>query len=213
MPVEIPTNKNDNEIFINLKKAVTFQQIKEELEKKLRSIADFQFGAEVNIDMGGKSLNSKQLREIEDILLDYGLHYKDKAELPVDEDTADQEQIEAQGWGNISCYENTSLLFRNLRSGQKYFSDGNIVVLGDINPGAELIAGGSILILGALRGMAHSGAFGDENTIIAAFRLNPTQLRIANHITRPPDGETIIVNSPELARIRAGKVVIEKLKI
>jgi septum site-determining protein MinC len=61
--------------------------------------------------------------------------------------------------------------------------------------------------------MAQAGAFGDENTIIAAYRLNPTQLRIANHITRPPDGEVIMVNSPELARIRAGKVVIEKLKI
>jgi septum site-determining protein MinC len=93
------------------------------------------------------------------------------------------------------------------------FSDGNIVILGDINPGAEVIAGGSILVMGCLRGMAHAGAFGDEKSVIAAFRLNPTQLRIANHITRPPDGETITVNNPELARIRADKVIIERLKI
>ncbi|MBO8158784.1 MAG: septum site-determining protein MinC [Thermosyntropha sp.] len=110
-------------------------------------------------------------------------------------------------------YEETALIRRNLRSGQKCFARGNIVILGDVNPGAEVIAGGNIIVMGVLRGMAHAGAFGDENTVIAALRLNPTQLRIANHITRPPDGEVIIVNAPEIARIRAGKVVIEKLKI
>ncbi|MDD2586562.1 MAG: septum site-determining protein MinC [Syntrophomonadaceae bacterium] len=110
-------------------------------------------------------------------------------------------------------YENTLLICRNLRSGQNFFTEGNIVILGDINPGAEIIAGGNILVMGTLKGMAHAGAFGDEKAVITAYRLNPTQLRIANHITRPPDGESIIVNNPEVARIRAGKVVIEKLKI
>ncbi len=107
----------------------------------------------------------------------------------------------------------TTLIYRSLRSGQKYRSEGNMVILGDINPGAEVIAGGNILVMGVLKGVAHAGAYGDENAVIAAFRLNPIQLRIANHITRPPDGESIIVNTPELAKIRAGKVVIEKLKI
>jgi septum site-determining protein MinC len=107
----------------------------------------------------------------------------------------------------------TALIYRHLRSGQKFFTRGNVVILGDINPGAEVIAGGNILVMGALKGMAHAGALGDETSVVAAFRLSPIQLRIANHITRPPDGEKIVVNNPELARIRAGKVVIEKLKI
>lgn len=211
MPVELVT-KNGKEIYIDLKSVTTFKQIKNELEKKIRSLPDFQYGTKVSIDIGGKSLTNKQVREIEDILLDYGLHLSPNGDAPPD-DIANSELVATPGWEHISNYEDTALLFRNLRSGQKYFSDGNIVILGDINPGAELIAGGSILVMGALRGMAHAGAFGDENTVIAAYRLNPTQLRIANHITRPPDGEVIIVNSPELARIRAGKVIIEKLKI
>jgi septum site-determining protein MinC len=206
-------NRNSSDIFINLNNIATFKQVKEELENKLRLLVDYQYGAKVNIDLGGKSLNSKQVREIEDILLDYGLHWNKTPWTSPDDLTTADEQFVIPGGEYISHYDDTALLFRNLRSGQKFFSDGNIVVLGDINPGAELIAGGSVLVMGALRGMAQAGAFGDENTVIAAYRLNPTQLRIANHITRPPDGEVIIVNSPEMARIRAGKVVIEKLKI
>jgi septum site-determining protein MinC len=206
-------NRNGSDIFINLRNIATFKQVKEELEKKLRMLADYQYGAKVNIDLGDKSLTSKQIREIEDILLDYGLHWDKNPWSAQEEANSPDEQFVIPGGEFISNYEDTALLFRNLRSGQKFFSDGNIVVLGDINPGAELIAGGNVLVMGALRGMAQAGAFGDENTIIAAYRLNPTQLRIANHITRPPDGEAIVVNSPEMARIRAGKVVIEKLKI
>lgn len=212
MPVET-VNRNGNHIYIDLQNVTTFKQVKEELEKKLRLLVDYQYGAQVNIDLGAKSLTNKQVREIEDILLDYGLHWDKSSWAPPDDVVPTDEQFAIPGGEHISHYDDTALLFRNLRSGQKFFNDGNIVVLGDINPGAELIAGGNVLVMGALRGMAQAGAFGDENTIIAAYRLNPTQLRIANHITRPPDGEVIMVNSPELARIRAGKVVIEKLKI
>jgi len=110
-------------------------------------------------------------------------------------------------------YESTQLICRNFRSGQKVFSSGNIVILGDVNPGAEIIAVGNIMIMGSLRGMAHAGAEGDTKAIIAAYRLNPTQIRIAEHITRPPDGEQGVGVNPEVARIRAGKVIIERLKI
>jgi septum site-determining protein MinC len=104
-------------------------------------------------------------------------------------------------------------LCRNLRSGQKISSNGNVVILGDINPGAEVVARGNILVMGSLRGIAHAGAGGDETAVVAAFRLNPTQIRIANHITRPPDGEVVTDRDPEVARIRDGKVIIDNLKI
>jgi septum site-determining protein MinC len=107
----------------------------------------------------------------------------------------------------------TVLLCRHLRSGQKFHFRGNVVILGDVNPGAEVVAGGNILVLGSLRGLAHAGKYGDQNTVISAYRLNPTQLRISDHITRPPDGEAFTATAPEVARIKDGKVVIEKLKI
>ncbi len=192
---------------INLKKYNTFAETLEELSKKLEDIENRR-GMQIIIDLGDKRVTTKQVHVIEDILLDYGIHLKElRANGPPEKPSEDNV------FSEMSPYEQTELICKNLRSGQRIFAEGNLVVLGDINPGAEVIAGGNIIVMGNLRGVAHAGAFGDEKAIIAAYRLNPTQIRIANHITRPPDGEVIIVNTPELAKIRAGKVIIEKLKI
>lgn len=105
--------------------------------------------------------------------------------------------------------DNTVLVQRTLRSGQSVYHDGNVVVLGDVNPGAEVVAAGNIVVMGSLRGVVHAGAKGDSNAVILAFRLRPTQLRIANHITRPPEEETSDPDYPEMARIKNGVVTIE----
>ena len=106
----------------------------------------------------------------------------------------------------------TILVQRTIRSGQTVRYSGHIVILGDVNPGAEIIAGGNIMVLGCLRGIAHAGALGNQLAVVAAFRLEPTQLRIANHITRAPDGENWQPQEPEVAKIKNGVVVIEKLQ-
>lgn len=105
---------------------------------------------------------------------------------------------------------NTLLIQRSLRSGQSIQYSGNVVIMGDVNPGAEVIASGNIVVMGFFKGVAHAGATGDENATITAFRLQPTQLRIAGHITRPPDEEMATPKIPEIARIKDGMVVIEK---
>ncbi len=107
--------------------------------------------------------------------------------------------------------ERTLLLRQMVRSGQRISWDGNVVVLGDVNPGAELVARGDILVLGTFRGMAHAGAMGNRKAVIAAYRLLPTQLRIAEYISRPPDGDFLYPVCPEMATVRGGMVVIEKL--
>ncbi|MBO8168778.1 MAG: septum site-determining protein MinC [Thermoanaerobacteraceae bacterium] len=105
----------------------------------------------------------------------------------------------------------TILIKKTMRSGQSVRYPGHVVVLGDVNPGAEIIAGGNIVVMGFLRGVAHAGASGNEDVVVAAFRLQPTQLRIAHHITRAPDEEKdTIPDHPELARIKDGVVVIER---
>lgn len=111
-------------------------------------------------------------------------------------------------WGEM-IDDNTILVRRTLRSGQKIHFDGNVVVVGDVNPGAEIIASGHVIVLGALRGVVHAGASGNEQAAVLAFRLRPTQLRIANHITRPPDDELTGPEQPEIARIKDNVVTIE----
>jgi septum site-determining protein MinC len=103
----------------------------------------------------------------------------------------------------------TKMVEGTLRSGQSVRFEGNVVVLGDVNPGAEVTAAGNVIVMGVLRGTVQAGAAGDERAVIVAFRLRPTQLRIADHISRSPDGEVFNPNQPEIARVRDGTVVIE----
>jgi septum site-determining protein MinC len=96
-----------------------------------------------------------------------------------------------------------------VRSGQKISYKGTIVILGDVNPGSEIVAAGDILVMGVLRGMAHAGARGDMSAIVAAFRLQPTQLRIAGIISRPPEEKQEVPQFPEIARLKDKAIIIE----
>jgi septum site-determining protein MinC len=95
---------------------------------------------------------------------------------------------------------------RTLRSGQSIRHPGDVIVIGDVNPGAEIVAGGHVLIWGRLRGTVHAGATGDENALICALDMSPTQLRIASHITRSPE-ERRSNPIPEVAAVREGQIV------
>lgn len=103
------------------------------------------------------------------------------------------------------------LINKSLRSGQRVKFDGNIIIQGDVNPGAEVIAEGNVIVLGTLWGVVHAGANGNNNATILAFQLRPTQIRISDHFTRPPDGvREKVVFSPEIACIRNDLVIIEE---
>lgn len=105
--------------------------------------------------------------------------------------------------------QQTVVVQRTLRSGQSVRFNGNVVILGDVNPGAEVTAAGNVVVMGVLRGMVHAGATGDQNAVVVAFRLQPTQLRIADYIARSPDGEFGGPERPEIARVKDGTVTIE----
>ena len=103
---------------------------------------------------------------------------------------------------------NSLLLRETFRSGRFVQHDGHIVIIGDVNPGAEITAGGNVIVWGRLRGLVHAGAYGDETAVICALDLNPTQLRIAGQIAIPPQ-ENGRKPTPEQAIIRDGQIVAE----
>jgi len=107
--------------------------------------------------------------------------------------------------------ESAVLAQRTLRSGRSVRHAGHVVIIGDVNPGAEVMAGGHIVVWGRLRGVAHAGADGDETAIVCALDLSPTQLRIAGHIATSPSrkGET----GPEMARLKNGHIVAERWNV
>jgi septum site-determining protein MinC len=95
-----------------------------------------------------------------------------------------------------------------LRGGQALHHLGNIVVVGDVNPGAELVATGDILVFGALRGVAHAGAQGDANARVHALELAPTQLRIATFIATDAGDSKRTAIHPETACVQNDRIVI-----
>lgn len=114
-------------------------------------------------------------------------------------------------------YENeeTAFYFRGtVRSGQTLEYPGNIVILGDVNPGAYVIASGDIIVMGRLHGVVHAGAEGEERAVVIGASFMPSQLRIAQFIGRPPDEYLGSRTKPvytEKAYIKDGAIVIEPI--
>lgn len=101
-----------------------------------------------------------------------------------------------------------------VRSGQKIEHDGDIMIIGDVNPGGQVLATGDIYIMGTMRGTAHAGYAGNERAVIAAVYFQPTQLRISNVISRSPDATSrlnVEVTEMEFAYLRDGQMAVDKL--
>jgi septum site-determining protein MinC len=98
-----------------------------------------------------------------------------------------------------------------VRSGQTLEFDGHLLLLGDVNPGGIIRCTGDVYILGALRGMVHAGSEGNEDAIIAASSMTPTQLRIADVISRSPDEWKSAEPWMEYAFLKDGTMAIDKL--
>ncbi|WP_339278713.1 septum site-determining protein MinC [Paenibacillus sp. FSL W8-1187] len=103
------------------------------------------------------------------------------------------------------------LMTGTIRSGQTVEHDGSLLLLGDLNPGGALRCTGDIYVLGALRGMAHAGTEGRTDVIIAASQLRPTQLRISDVISRPPEEWMSADASMEYAYLEDGRMQIDKM--
>ena len=100
---------------------------------------------------------------------------------------------------------------RTVRSGQEIKSPGSVMICGNVNAGAQIIAGGSIDIRGACKGVVHAGAYGDTTAFVVADQLMPMQIRIADRIAQPPEN----MKKPmvaERASIKDGKIVIEPIE-
>lgn len=100
-------------------------------------------------------------------------------------------------------------LSRTLRSGTAITYEGDVHVYGDVNAGAQVRAGGSVVVFGRLRGMVHAGAMGREDAFVLAFEMSPTQVRIHKLIATVPARSAPETFLPEIARVRDGSVVIE----
>ncbi|MDR3562864.1 MAG: septum site-determining protein MinC [Negativicutes bacterium] len=188
------------EIQLILNETADFSIIMEKLKAKLVTAAEF-FCQGTTIKLPA-TLSAEQRDQITGVLTEHGLSCQSTASpgQPVKDEIPVVER---------DRYETRALVLnRTLRSGQKVVYDGSVVVVGDVNAGAQIIAGEDIIILGSCRGVAHAGAAGNLDATITATKLVATQLRIGGVIARAPDdlGEPTCM---EVARIKEGMVIIE----
>lgn len=212
------------------------REILDDLTVELTDKRDFLQGSKIVLQVGKRSLSRQQLAKIKELFehqdltlwtvlteqentrtaaRDLGLATRlpgsstdlDGNALPLDGSgqTAGETGAEQNEVGGHSA---ALLLKETLRSGRSVYHEGHVIIIGDVNPGAEIMAAGDVIVWGRLRGLVHAGALGDESAVICSLDLNPTQLRIGNQIAVPPD-ENRQNPVPEKAFIRASHIVAE----
>lgn len=212
-----------NGLTIILKHEPEFSEILQCMRDKVNSAGKFFRGAKLAVKYKGRILNEEEKSQLLEILVK-------ESGARIESFEEDKEQVQAVA-NNVSMdkpverknqikkymffkgiEEGQTKFYRGtVRSGQLVNFDGNLVILGDVNPGAVIEATGNIVVMGLLRGVVHAGSDGNKEAIVAALGLNPTQLRIADIITRPPDEKGGVGNPiPELAYIKDETLYVER---
>ena len=171
----ISINLRKDKIIIKIQENAEQLDILYSLRKKIPELKKLYKDETTPIVIAGKILKNKEIDEIQELIerfLDVKIEFESPRTLGLH--------------GIVKTYSKeiatSEAKFHrgSLRSGQKIEFEGSLIILGDVNDGAEAIAGENIVILGILRGLAHAGAKGNKDAMIAASSIETPQLRIAN---------------------------------
>ncbi|KAA3660241.1 MAG: septum site-determining protein MinC [Chloroflexi bacterium] len=215
---------------------MSFDQTVSQLQAELQEKHSFLRGSRVALQLGQRPLRKNQIIQLQQLFEQYELElwailteHKETRQLAremnfgtrlagsstdldgnkLDSTEREPKQTEASKNGSqVEAPIGGLVIKETLRSGRSIYHEGAVVVIGDVNPGAEIVAGGDVIVWGRLRGFVQAGAHGDETAVICALHLNPTQLRIAGQIAISPDGPQQHP-VPEQVSIRNGQIVAE----
>lgn len=173
----IKISHTTNEIVLNVNVIADIHEVVEELENKLPKLITFYDDLKLPFKVVGKLFTESEIeiikKTINEQIKDVEIKFDDISDL------LGLHTIKKTFETNTDISE-TKFIQNSIRSGQKEEYAGSIVICGDVNPGAEVVAGGNIMVLGTLRGVAHAGANGNKKAIISANCIDITQVRIAN---------------------------------
>ena len=175
---------NRNNIVIKIDESATEKTILKELKEKLPKLSEFYEEEKTPILVTGKMIKSDTIDKIQKLIHEF-INVKVEFDSPR---TMGLNCIKKDFKKEIESSE-TKFFKSSLRSGQMIEFEGSIVILGDVNYGAEVVAEDNIVVLGVLRGMAHAGAKGNVDAIIAAHRIDSPQIRIASKIKERSNDE------------------------
>ncbi len=227
MQEELVAIKGVNDgLLISLSATESWQSVTDQLAARIDEKAQFYAGANITVELGERPVPKYELSSLKALLERRGLtlslvrsesnttqisaasldvptdnnHASPKGPVPAQQETAPVNPEETGTHG--------VLFRRTLRSGRTIHSEGHVIVVGDVNPGAKVIAAGDIVIWGKLRGYVHAGAGGDESAIVCALEMSPSQLRIAEYFVTSPAGKRRKIK-PEVALVRGNQIIVE----
>lgn len=183
-PVILKSNPHGIDLILDDK--IPFSELKQEILKKFKESDKFFRNAKIGLSFDGRNLSQQEEYEILDLIAQNTsieiVCIIDKDELKDAFFAAKIKEFEESSTGKTGeFYKGT------LRSGQVVECETSITILGDVNPGAKIIAKGNIVILGSLKGNAYAGAAGDETAFVAALDMDPVQIKIGSVIGRSAD--------------------------
>lgn len=184
-------------IIVILDEDASFSDIKTIFIQKLQDAKDFFSGAKVSIRFKGKILSQAQQEELIDLLSGQNIlnisfiHEFEENKQEIKSAVAEVTKQPENWFANENNYDTSMTKYHigMLRSGQYIEYPGSVVVIGDVNPGARIIAGGNVVILGSLKGTVHAGKDIDSyKPFVMALGMYPVQIGIGSVIARSPDG-------------------------
>lgn len=171
----VSINLRTDEVVIKIDDNAKQEDVIEELDKKMKDLKKMYQDEKTHIRVTGKILTNKELEEIREII-------KSKIDVEIKFDTPTTLGLHSitRSYKKDVGTSETTFHKGSLRSGQRLEVEGSLVIIGDVNAGAEVIAADNIAVIGTLRGLAHAGAKGNKEAIIAASTLDAVQIRISN---------------------------------
>lgn len=211
-------------LLISLSPTEEWNYITRELAHRIDERLDFFTGARIMVDLGERPVPKYELSSLKALIERRGLSMmviQSSSQTTIESAIALDVRTSVPQTNGTNAVDEDALpidpeehgtagvmIRRTLRSGRTVHSRGHVVVYGDVNPGAQIIATGDVIVWGKLRGMVHAGAEGDYNAIVCALDMQPNQLRIADHMaTSPPKNKRR--PSPEVALIRDEQIIVE----
>ena len=190
-----------NEIILSVNVVSTLPEVLEELDVKIPKLKSFYKTSKLPMKITGKLFTETEMQTITD-----KINQENEVEVKFDDPTdllgvlAIKKTFETD-----TEISETKYIQNSIRSGQKEEYSGSLVIMGDVNFGAEVIAGGNIAVLGTLRGVAHAGANGNMKAIISANSMDVTQVRIGNLVKEISEK----IEKTPICEIENGNIVIK----
>jgi len=212
-----------NGLLLTLEPETPFGDLLTALSERLSEAPTFFRGASLALDTTRRTLQVSERTQLEALLAYYHMSVAvpepaTTARLDSQVSAAQSPEVSAANslqssqeqsiQQDLRTFDDTLFIRRTVRSGQAIHHPSHVVVLGDVNPGAEIVAGGDIIVWGVLRGMVHAGYPDNAEALVCSLLLAPVQLRIAHLLSRPPEGYEAQPR-PEVAAIRNDQIVVE----